>query len=134
MSPLYLGEDAPGSLAAEPYAQVMAHVCIIQHLSDAKDLHIEVIYDNTAAADSFRGLCGASTGVDLVYFAVLCSLLVDKFSISYRHVESGEPWNELADSLCSFYLECYSAYLVEHPILSHEHGHILWDIPCSVCE
>ena len=103
----FLGESVESSYSAEVYAQILAHIYVLQYLSDHRHIPISIYFDNISAADAIRGRSGPGCEPDLVRFAVLCGLFASDFEISYQHVRAhvGDPWNEFADSLCTFYLD-----------------------------
>lgn len=107
MHSLFLGESVPGSYSAELYAQVLAHICVMQYFDNFEYKPITIFYDNVSAADTIQGLTGSGAEHQLRCFSVLCKLLADDFSIGYEHVKShsGDPWNEMDDSLSSYYLD-----------------------------
>ena len=100
----YIGLNKESAFAAETYAQVMARCYILQTKIPCTRFHIQ--YDCTSA-----NACGLSmaniTGGDITqdFIHSLNKLVRAEVSLTTEHIKghSGHPWNELADSLCSFF-------------------------------
>ena len=67
---------------------------------------IRIIYDSTSAGDCSFGSAFASDNILLARLTFsLHKLASRKWVLGASHVKAhiGDPWNEMADSLCSFF-------------------------------
>ncbi len=104
-SELFLGEAKRGSFDPELYGQAMVRLFLLQCDID-KSIPIHIAYDNISAADCSFMNASPNVSTGLSNFASTVHFMASKlFDIKGFHVKShnGDPWNELADSLCTFY-------------------------------
>ena len=103
-SPLYFGAESSNSFTAELQANVMARLWLLQSgISD--HLGITSLYDNQAAADAAVGKAVSRTNSTMCKVGIAIDRL---YNIIYHtgthhiHSHDNHPWNELADSICTF--------------------------------
>ncbi len=104
-SELFLGEANQGSFDPELYGQAMVRLFLLQCDID-RSIPIHIAYDNISAADYSFMNASPKVSTGLSNFACAVHFMASKlFKISGFHAKShnGDPWNELADSLCVFY-------------------------------
>ena len=106
-SPLYFGADMCNSFTAELQANVMARLWLLQSRVD-KHITNVFLYDSHAAADAVVGKSVSRTNCIMCKFGIAQLLLMD-FVVKMHdnithHIHSHDqhPWNQLADSICTY--------------------------------
>jgi hypothetical protein len=103
-SHLYFGAERHNSFTAELQANVMARLWLLQS-GVAESIKIVFLYDNQSAADAIVGKSVSRTNCIMCKFGLAVDRLCNKMyaSISHHiHSHDQHPWNELADSICTF--------------------------------
>lgn len=106
-SPLYFGAEKHNSFTAELQANVMARLWLLQS-GVSESIKICFLYDNQAAADAIVGKSVSRTNCIMCKFGLAVDRLCNKLytSISHHiHSHDQHPWNELADSICTFVIK-----------------------------
>ena len=103
-SPLYFGAEACNSFAAELQANVMARPWLLQS-GIPNHTSIVFLYDNKSAADAVVGKSVSRTNSTMCKVGIATDRLCNKICCTItHHIHSHDihPWNELADSICTF--------------------------------
>ena len=104
----YIGQKLPSSsFVPGLYAQTMARLFVLQHAHKfiPSDTPICFVFDNMSADHVASNHSISKAQPNLSKFAIaIATHVANNFCVTSRHTKShqGDPWNELADSLCNF--------------------------------